>query len=57
LSNSLPDVVALSLGKSRRDGQEQLADPVARDVAAEVEQVQLDAPALEALDDLERVEG
>jgi hypothetical protein len=43
LSNSLPDAVALSLGKSRGDGQEQLADPVARDVAAEVEQVQLDA--------------
>jgi hypothetical protein len=57
LPDALADAVALRLGKSRGDGQEQLADPVARDVSAQVEQVELDAPALQALDDLERVEG
>jgi hypothetical protein len=38
-------------------GQEQLADPVARDISAQVEKMELDAPALQSLDDLERVEG
>ena len=35
LRDSLPDAVTLSLGKGGRDGQEQPADPVARDVAAQ----------------------
>jgi hypothetical protein len=37
--------VTLGLGKGRSDGQEQLADPVARDVATKIEQVQPDGDA------------
>jgi hypothetical protein len=46
LSNALPDAVALCFGKSSSDRQEKLADAVAGDVAAEIEQVQLDAPEI-----------
>ena len=54
LSDALPDAVTLCLSKCRRNRQKQLADPVDRDVAAQVEQVKPDAPALQALDDLVR---
>jgi hypothetical protein len=39
------------------DCQEQLGQAVARDIAPEVEEMQLDAPSLQFLDDLERVQS
>ncbi len=49
LGNSLADAVALGLGLGHcgEDGQHQLADPVPRYVAAEVNHVQIDVAALE----------
>jgi hypothetical protein len=55
LSDALSNAISLGLSEGCGDRQEQLADPVARDVAAQVEQVQLDAPAFQALNDLERI--
>ena len=57
LSDALSDAVALGLSEGCGDRQEQLTKPIACYVAAQVEQVELDAPALQALDDLERVKG
>ena len=55
LSDALSNAVSLGLSEGCGDRQEQLADPIALDVAAQVEQVELDAPTLQALDDLGRV--
>ncbi len=57
LPDAFPDAVALGLGEGGRDCQEQLRYPVAGDVAAEIEQVELDAPRLETFYNFERVEG
>ena len=57
LTDALADSIALRLGEGGGDRQEQLGQAIASDVAAEIEQVELDAPRLEAFDDLERVEG
>ena len=57
LPDALADAIALGLGEGGGDRQEQLGQAVAGNVAAQVEQVELDAPLLEVLDDLERVEG
>jgi hypothetical protein len=46
LSDALSDAVALGLSEGCGDRQEQLTTPIACDVAAQVEQVQFDAPAL-----------
>ena len=54
---SLPDAISLSLSECRGDRQEQLGYAVAGDVAAEIEQMELDAAVLQALDDFERIEG
>ena len=56
LANALADSVALGFGEGGSDRQEQLGHTIARDVAAEIEQVELDAPRLQAFDDLKRVE-
>jgi hypothetical protein len=50
LTNVLANAVALSLGEGGGDRQEQLAESVAGDVATEIEQVELDAPLLQAFD-------
>ena len=57
LPNALADAVALGLGEGGGDRQEQLTKPIACDVTAQVEQVQFDAPPLQALDVLVRIEG
>ena len=43
LSDALSNAISLGLSEGCGDRQEQLADPIARDVAAQVEQVELDA--------------
>ena len=43
LRNALADAVALGLGEGSGDRQEQLRQAIARDVSAQIEQVQLDA--------------
>jgi hypothetical protein len=43
-SDALSNAISLGLSEGCGDRQEQLADPIARDVAAQVEQVELDAP-------------
>ncbi len=50
-------MLALGLGKGRSNGQEQLRQPVAGDVTAEIEQMQLDATGPQFLDYLQGVEG
>ena len=49
LADPLANAIALRLGESRRDGQEQLAQPIARDVAAKVQQMQPDPARLQRL--------
>jgi transcriptional regulator with XRE-family HTH domain len=57
LPDPLPNAITLGLSKGCGDGQEQLGQAIAGDVAAQVEQMELDAPALQALHHLERVVG
>ena len=56
LSDPFADAVALSFGESRRDGQEQLREPIAGNIAAEIEQVQTDATFAQVFHHLQRVE-
>ena len=57
LPDAFSDAIALSLRKGSGDRQEQLGYAVAGDVAAEIDQMELDAATLQALDDLQRIEG
>ena len=57
LPDAFANAVTLDLGEGSGDRQEQFRQAIAGDVAAQIEQVELYAPRLEAFDDLERVEG
>src|SRR5215213_3272076 len=55
--DALPDAVALSLSKGGRDGQEELAQAVPGNVAAEVQQMELHPARPELFDDVEGIQG
>jgi hypothetical protein len=57
LSDTFANAVAFGLGEGGGDREEQLRQPVAGNVAAQVEQMEGDAPLLQILDHLERIEG
>ena len=57
LPDALADAVALRFREGGGDRQEQLGQAVARDVAAQVQKVEVDAALFERGDNLERVEG
>jgi hypothetical protein len=57
LCHALADAVALGFGNGRQDGEHQLADAVARQVAAEIEHVECDLPFAQIRHDAERVHG
>src|ERR1700733_10748592 len=56
LPDPLSNAITFGFGEGGSDRQEQFRQAIAGDVAAEIKQVKLDAPRLEALDYLERVE-
>src|SRR4029077_6438232 len=57
VADSLTDPLTLELGDRGENGQNELGDAVAGDVATEIEKPQRDPPTLEIADHVERIPG